>query len=76
MWNIELIVKHYRGKVEQVYLYCNKPLKSESLYETNKILDDAGIKLELITDNAILDLVRDYPALGFYYFDTQSLILY
>lgn len=67
----ELIVKHYRGKVEQVYLYCNKPLKSESLYETNKILDDAGIKLELITDNAILDLVRDYPALGFYYFDTQ-----
>lgn len=49
-------------------------MTSRSLETTRNALLSAGITLELITDNAILDLVRTkYPHLGFYYFGNHTI---
>ena len=67
-------VEHYAGKVDLVYLFCNKPLTTDSLTNTMGILSKANISLQLITDNAILDLVRgNYPYLGLLYFGNYTL---
>lgn len=62
-------VAYYSGQVDIVYLFSNKPLTTSSLSKTKEILDAANIVLQLITDTAILDLIRQkYPYLGLYYF--------
>lgn len=49
---------YYAGKLDLVFLFCNKPLTSDSLSKTVKIFQKKNITLQLITDEAILDLVR------------------
>ena len=67
-------IKNYKNRLNHVFLFCNKPLTSRSLETTRNALLSAGITLELITDNAILDLVRTkYPHLGFYYFGNHTI---
>lgn len=63
------IVNNYKGKVERVYLFSNKELsytRSSKLRSTKNLLNNSGIELELVTDNAVLDLVRKYTYLGMY----------
>ena len=73
----EMTVKHYSGKLDAFYLYCNRSLTStsESMKRIKAILEAANIDLELITDNAILDLVRKNKNsyLGEYYFGNHTL---
>lgn len=75
----EKIVEYYTGKegtVNLVYLFCNKPITSTSkgFLNTADLLRKNNIELQLITDNAILDLVRNkYPYLGLYYFGNYAL---
>lgn len=75
----EKTVEYYTGKkgiVNLVYLFCNKPITSTANGFRNvvEILKKANIDLQLITDTAILDLVRDkYPYLGLYYFGEHSI---
>ena len=72
-------IEHYTGQdgiVELVYLFCNQPIKStaKGYVDTVSILRAAGIEMQLVTENAILDLVRNkYPYLGLYYFGSQSI---
>lgn len=68
-------VEHYQGKLDLIYLFCNKPLTTtcNSYKDIEKLLNAAGIKLQPITDTTILDLVRKYPMLGKYYFDEHSI---
>lgn len=66
-------VEYYAGKVDVVYLFCNKPLNTDAkgYIDTVNILQSAGICMEPITDDTVLDLVRKYPCLGLYYFGYQ-----
>ena len=66
-------VDYYAGKLNLVFLFCNRPLKTDSLSKTIEIFKKKNISLELITDEAILDLVRKYPYLGSYYFGNHTL---
>ena len=68
-------VDNYKGKLDCVYIFCNKPLKSDckSFEKISLILADAKMTYELITDNMILDLVRKYPDLEKYYFNSHML---
>ena len=74
----EQTVKYYTGKegiVNRVYFFCNKPISvtSKGYLDTVGLLKSNGIELQLITDNAILDLViNKYPYLGLYYFGSWS----
>lgn len=69
------IVSHYSGQVDLVYLFCNKPItvSAKGYRDTVQLLQDANIEIKLITDNAILDLVRNYPYLALYYFGAHSI---
>ena len=68
-------IKHYKGKLDLIYLFCNKALTTncDSYKGIEKLLYDAGIALQPITDTTILDLVRKYPFLGKYYFDDHGI---
>ena len=73
------IVEYYTGKagkVDLVYLYCNKPITSttNTFVETVNLLKKHNIELQLITDTAILDMViTKYPYLGLYYFGNHTI---
>ncbi|MGN0484019.1 MAG: hypothetical protein ACI4HI_10755 [Lachnospiraceae bacterium] len=75
----EKTVEYYTGKegiVNLVYLFCNKPITSTANGYTNAVesLKKANIDVQLITDTAILDLIRNkYPYLGLYYFGNHSI---
>lgn len=75
----EKVVKYYTGKagkVDLVYLFCNKPIKStaETFVDIINLLKKHNIELQLITDTAILDLVsKKYPYLGLYYFGNHTI---
>ena len=68
-------VKYYKGKLDILYLFCNKELTTtcDGYKSIEKLLNDAGIELQPITDTTILDLVRKYPLLGKYYFDDHGI---
>lgn len=68
-------VDNYKGKLDCVYIFCNKPLKLDckSFEKISLMLADAKMTYELITDNMILDLVRKYPDLEKYYFNSHML---
>jgi len=75
----EKTVEYYTGKegiVELVFLFCNKPITSTAVGYINavEILKKANIDVQLITDTAILDLIRNkYSYLGLYYFGNHSI---
>ena len=71
----EKAVKHYKGNLDIIYLFCNKALTTtcESYKSIEKLLNDASITLQPITDTTILDLVHKYPLLGKYYFDAHGI---
>lgn len=75
--SVEQIIKHYTGKVNHVFLYCNKPLNTNAKEYAafQMLLQEQNIALEPITDNSILDLVRKYPYLGLYYFGDHTLTI-
>lgn len=73
------IIENYTGKlgtVDLVYLFCNKPISStaKGYLETVNMLKQSNIDLQLVTNDTILDLIRNkYPYLGLYYFGNHSL---
>ena len=71
----EKAVIHYKGKLDIIYLFCNKALTTTcaSYKKIEKLLNDVGIELQPITDNGILDLVKKYPFLSKYYFDDHGI---
>lgn len=72
----EKTVKYHTGKVDLVFLFCNKSIKStaKGFEDAVNLLKKSNIDLQLITNDAILDLVREkYPYLGLYYFGNHSL---
>ena len=72
--SVDMIIKHYKDKLDVVYLYSNKAIdnRCNSMKEIKKLLEDANIKLELVTDRAILTSVIEYPILCNLYFGKQS----
>ena len=73
------IIDHYTGKdgfVDLVYLFSNKPIssKAKGYKDTVNLLSKHNIDVRLITDDAILDLVRNkYAHLGLYFFGNHTL---
>lgn len=71
----ENIVKYYDGKLDCIYFFCNKKIsiKAKKYKETIELLKEHDINLTLIDDDAILDLIRKYPYLCYYYFETHNI---
>lgn len=69
------VVKHFAGKLDIIYLYCNKDITetSESYKKIKKKLADVGISIKLITGQTILDQAMNYPSILSCYFGLDSL---
>ena len=61
-------VKHYSGNIKACYLYCNCELTEASYAETEVHLNEAGIMLEVVAGEELLDRIREYPELVERYF--------
>ncbi len=68
-------VAHYAGNLDVLYLYCNKDVTEtcNSYKEIAKILAAAGIRMELVTGQTILDQAMNYPPMLSCYFGLDSL---
>lgn len=75
----EKIVEYYTGKegtVDLVYLFCNKPISvtAQGYVDAVNLLKSSNIDIQLITNETILDLVRNkYPYLALYYFGNHMI---
>lgn len=71
----EAVVKYYSGKLDILYLYCNKNLttSSESYQKIEKLLLNHGISLVPINNEAILEQVLSNDIVAWYYFDHSVL---
>ena len=73
--SMEKALQYYTGKLSHIVLYCNKAITSTSKSYINivELLKKNNIKIELVTDTAILDAVRKYPYLANYYFGVNTI---
>lgn len=73
--SIEVTIKHYKGKLDILYLYCNQTLTttSKQFKEIKSLLNENDIELEVINNQAILDQVLMYPNIFSYYFNYHRL---
>ena len=73
------IIEYYTGKaghVDLVYLFSNESITvtAQGYVDTVNLLKSKNIKIQLITNDTILDLVRNrYPYLGLYYFGNHTI---
>lgn len=69
------VISNYRGKLDTLYLYCNRNLNIESKGFTRieESLKDAGIQIVLITNEEILDQVFIHRDLRSYYFKKHNI---
>lgn len=73
--SINKAIKYYSNDLDIFYLYCNKDMDvdSKSYKGCEKLLNDAGIELQIITNKAILDLVIGNQKIAEYFFGQHTL---
>lgn len=65
--------KEYKGKLDKVYLFCNKTLTTttkayQSIVSTHSV---AGIETVPVSNDEVLDMVADHPDIAEYYFQAR-----
>lgn len=73
--SMKTAVSHYKGRLDVIYLYCNKDLNTSNrnFIRIKDLLDDAEIELILINNQSILNQVLDYAPIASYYFNSEPL---
>ena len=66
----EKAVQNYEGKLDHIYLFCNKTItKSSDGYKSvERILSKKGITLQPVSNKDILNLIHKYPNIANYFF--------
>lgn len=69
------VISNYRGKLDTLYLYCNRDLNIESqgFIRIKESLEDAGIQIKLVTNEEISDQVLEHKDLCSYFFKKHSI---
>lgn len=67
----------YKGKLDLVYLFCNKTLNttSKAYQKIVSIHKEAGIETKPISNDELLDIVAKYPIIAEYYFQPRKMAL-
>ena len=73
--SIDETIRYYSGILDIIYLYCNKDIMetSASYKRIKRKLVDAGIRIELITGQTVLEQAMNYPPILSCYFGLDSL---
>lgn len=71
----EMTIKHFKGGIDVLYLYCNKDLTttSQPYRDIESLLKNNDIDLVLINNQSILDQVLIYPIIATFYFNYHSI---
>ena len=71
--SLKQAVKHYAGKLDVIYLFCNKTITTTSsrYHKYEEVLRAAQIKLELVTNKDIFVLLRKHRRVADYYFQDR-----
>ena len=66
-------VKHHKGNLDLVYLFCNKTLTttSKTYKDIVNIYQAAGIETVPISNVDLLDMINDYPDIAEYFFQKR-----
>lgn len=74
--SMKKVVKNYAGKVDLVYFFCNKTISNstKSYKGFATILAEAGIGINLITNQDIFAMLRQYPKIANHYFKKKNQI--
>lgn len=72
--SLEVAVRHYAGKLDVIYLFCNKVISQNSkrYRKYEEVLAPANIKLELVTDKDIFALLRKHSKVADYFFQDRK----
>ena len=67
-------VKHFKGQVDLVYLFCNKTISTTNsgFKKAATILSSANIFLQPVSNSELLDLIVKYPDIFNYYFRLRN----
>ncbi|CAM4124696.1 hypothetical protein [Jeotgalicoccus halotolerans] len=73
--SMDQVIKHYSEDLDTVYLYSNTEINKDakSFIKIVELLEEHGITIELITNNAILDSIRDKPIITTQFFNKNFL---
>lgn len=68
--------KHHKGKLDRVYLFCNRPLNTanKQYQDVVSIHTCAGIETVPISDRDLLDLVAKNPSIANYFFQPRQVV--
>ena len=69
-------VRHHKGKLDRVYLFCNRPLNTanKQYQDVVSIHTRAGIETVPISDRDLLDLVAKNPSIANYFFQPRQVV--
>lgn len=67
--SVKKTITYYKGKLDTLYLFCNKSIsrKVKKYEQIEALLNSSNIELEIIDNEAILDLVIKYDNLRYYF---------
>ena len=70
----KMTIKHFKGEIDRVYLFSNKPLNTTSKQYKDIVNLHAKQKIETIpiSNGELLDLIKRYPRLVDYYFQLKK----
>lgn len=72
--SLKQAVKHYKGQLGRIYLFCNIVISKDSdrFRQFHAVLKPANIELELVTDRDIFTLLRKHKRVADYYFQDRK----
>ena len=75
MHSAEMAVKYYNGQLDIIYLYCNQDINTTSkpYQDIVAVLSAAGIQLEIITNNEILNIVIEHGWIASAFFGVPAI---
>lgn len=73
--SMDQVINHYSEELDIVYLYSNTEINQDAkaFIKIVESLEEHGITIVLITNNAILDLIRDKPIITTQFFNKNFL---
>lgn len=73
--SVNKTIKYYTNELDVLYLYCNKDINTDSKVYKRILnnLENTSIEIRLVTNNTILDLVREYSSILSLFFNEVNL---
>lgn len=71
----EMTIKHYKGQIDIIYLYCNKDVTTlcKQYVNIENLLNNANIEIIPVCNQTILEQIMSNDSIAWYYFNQTTL---